>query len=53
MCSSMLRPALPGYLVAMLPGVRSNMMAPVSVQTAWTSIFFPTPRGPAIMRDLT
>ncbi len=53
MCSSMLRPALPGYLAAMLAGVRSNMLDPDSVQTACTRVFFPTPLGPVIIRDLT
>ena len=52
MCSSMLSPAFPGYLVAMLPGVKSNIFAPVSVQMAWASIFLPTPLGPAIINDL-
>ncbi len=52
MCSSILRPALPGYLRAMLPGVRSNMCAPASVHMLCTSIFLPTPLGPAIMTDL-
>ena len=30
----MLSPAFPGYFVEMLDGVRSNMLAPVSVQMA-------------------
>ena len=53
MCNSILSPAFPGYLVAMLAGERSNMLAPVSVQIACTSIFLPTPLGPAIISDLT
>lgn len=44
---SILRPSFPGYLPAILAAVRSNMLAPTSLQTAWTSIFFPVPRGPA------
>ena len=53
MCSSILNPAFPVYLLAMLARERSNILAPVSVQIACTSIFLPTPLGPAIMRDLT
>ncbi len=52
MCRSILRPALPGYLVAMLAGVRSNMLAPASVQMVYTRVFLPTPLGPVIITDL-
>lgn len=51
MCSSILSPALPGYLSAMLAGVRSNILAPTSVQIACINIFFPTPRGPVIITE--
>ena len=51
MCMSSLRPSLPGYLPAMLVAVRSNRLAPVSAQMAWTNIFFPVPRGPANRTD--
>ena len=53
MCNIICSPAFPGYFPAILAAVRSNMFAPVSVQTQCTSIFFPTPRGPAIRTDLT
>ena len=53
MCNIIWSPAFPGYFPAILAAVRSNMFAPVSVQTHCTSIFFPTPRGPAIRTDLT
>ena len=52
MCIIIASPALPGYLPAMFAAVRSNRLAPVSVQIQCTSIFFPTPRGPAISTDL-
>lgn len=52
-CSSIFRPAFPGYLPATLAGVRSNMLAPVSVHIACTSVFFPVPLGPVIITDLT
>lgn len=53
MCNIIWRPAFPGYFPVILAAVKSNMFAPVSVQTQCTSIFFPTPRGPAIRTDLT
>ena len=53
MCNIIWSPAFPGYFPAILAAVRSNIFAPVSVQTQCTSIFFPTPRGPAIRTDLT
>lgn len=47
------RPVLPGYLPAMFEADRLKRLAPVSVQMAWTSIFFPTPGGPASSSDFT
>ena len=52
-CIIIWSPAFPGYLPAMLAAVKSNMLAPVSVQIQCTNIFFPTPRGPAIRTDFT
>lgn len=52
-CSINWRPLLPGYLPAMLAADKSKRLAPVSVQMAWTSNFFPTPDGPAKSRDFT
>lgn len=52
-CSIICRPLLPGYLPAMFSADRLKRLAPVSVQMAWTSIFFPTPDGPASSRDFT
>lgn len=49
----MISPDFPGYFPAILAGVMSNKVAPNSVQTARTNIFFPLPRGPAINTDLT
>lgn len=37
----------------MLAAVRSNRLAPVSLQIAWTNIFLPVPLGPASIMDLT
>ena len=48
----MLRPAFPGYLEEILAGVKSNMLAPDSVQMACINIFLPTPLGPVIINDL-
>lgn len=45
-CTIICTPILPGYLPCRLPGDRSNRLAPVSVHTALTSIFFPMPEGP-------
>ena len=44
---------MPGYFPVMLAADRLKRLAPVSVQMAWTSIFFPTPDGPANSRDFT
>lgn len=52
-CSIIWSPFLPGYFPAMLAADRLNRLAPVSVQMAWTSIFFPTPDGPANSSDFT
>lgn len=52
-CNIIWSPAFPGYLPAMLAAVRSNILAPVSVQMQCTNIFFPTPRGPATRTDFT
>ena len=52
-CSIIWRPFLPGYFPVMLAADRLKRLAPVSVQMAWTSIFFPTPDGPANNRDFT
>lgn len=52
-CSIICRPFLPGYFPAMFEADRLKRLAPVSVQMAWTSIFFPTPGGPANSRDFT
>lgn len=51
MCIIMLRPGFPGYFPVVFMGERSNSVAPVSWQTACTSIFFPTPGGPASRMD--
>ena len=53
MCIIIWSPAFPGYFPAILAAVKSNMLAPVSVQIQCTNIFLPTPRGPAIRTDLT
>ena len=53
MCNIIWSPAFPGYFPAMFAAVKSNIFAPVSVQTQCTNIFFPTPRGPAMRTDLT
>lgn len=52
-CSNMVRPDLPGYLPTMLADVKSNSVAPNSVQMALTSVRLPEPRTPAINTDLT
>lgn len=52
-CIINFNPSLPGYFPAILVALRSNKLAPVSVQMASTSIFFPTPLGPAKSSDLT
>lgn len=44
---------MPGYFPAMFVADKLKRLAPVSVQMAWTSIFFPTPDGPARSRDFT
>lgn len=51
MWSIMASPLLPGYFPAVFRGDRSNRQAPVSWQTAWTSIFLPTPVGPTSRTD--
>lgn len=53
MWSIICRPFLPGYFLVMLGGERLKRLAPVSVQIAWTSIFFPTPAGPASSKAFT
>lgn len=45
-CNIICSPLLPGYFPATFKGERSNRLAPVSWQMAWTSIFLPTPDGP-------
>lgn len=52
-CIIICRPVLPGYFPAMFEEDRLKRLAPVSVQMAWTSIFFPTPGGPAKSSDFT
>lgn len=52
-CIIICRPVLPGYFPAMFEADRLKRLAPVSVQMAWTSIFFPTPEGPANSSDFT
>ncbi|CAD0204041.1 unnamed protein product [Chrysodeixis includens] len=52
-CISIIRPVFPGYLPTMLAGVRSNSIAPTSVQIACTNIFFPDAAAPVIRTDLT
>ena len=47
MWSIICRPSLPGYFPVMLEADKLKRLAPASVQMAWTSIFFPTPAGPA------
>lgn len=47
------RPFLPGYFPAMFSADKLKRLAPVSLQMAWTSIFFPTPEGPASSSDFT
>lgn len=47
MCRRYWRPLLPGYFPLRLAGDRLIRLAPVSVHKAWSSIFFPTPDGPA------
>lgn len=51
-CINILSPSFPGYFPARFAGERSNKLAPVSLQMAWTSIFFPEPLGPASRMDL-
>ena len=51
-CINIFSPSLPGYFPARFAGDRSNRLAPVSLQRACTSIFFPVPRGPANRMDL-
>ena len=53
MWRSMSSPFFPGNFPVKLAGVRSNRFAPVSEQTACTSIFFPVPLGPVNISDLT
>lgn len=50
---SSLSPSLPGYFPTRLVAVKSNKLAPVSVQMAWISMFLPVPRGPANNIDFT
>ncbi len=52
MCINILSPSFPGYFPAIFVAVRSNKLAPVSLQIALTSIFFPVPLGPASIIDL-
>lgn len=53
MWSIMASPLMPGYFPAVFSEDRSNRLAPVSWQMAWTNIFFPTPAGPASRMDFT
>lgn len=48
----MLRPDFPGYFPTMLVAVRSNSVAPSSVQMALRSMDLPHPSGPTISTDL-
>lgn len=50
---TMINPDFPGYFPTIFAGVISNRVAPSSVQIAFTNIFLPLPRGPAINTDLT
>lgn len=52
-CIIICRPFLPGYFPAMFSADKLKRLAPVSLQMAWTSIFFPTPDGPASSSDFT
>lgn len=51
-CINIFKPSFPGYFPARFAGDRSNKLAPVSLQIACTSIFFPVPLGPASRIDL-
>lgn len=53
MWSIISRPLLPGYFPVMLEADKLKRLAPVSVQMAWTNIFFPTPPGPASNKAFT
>lgn len=52
-CIIICRPVLPGYFPAMFSEDKLKRLAPVSLQMAWTSIFFPTPDGPTSTSDFT
>ena len=52
MCINICRPLFPGYFPAMFAAVRSNKLAPVSVQMALIKLRLPVPRGPARSIDL-
>lgn len=51
-CINIIRPVFPGYLPTMFAGVRSNNVAPVSLQIDCIRNFLPLPEGPIILVKL-
>lgn len=49
-CINIIRPVFPGYLPTMFAGVRSNNVAPASLQVACIINFLPLPEGPLILK---